>query len=147
MSALRRYRPVYTVTDYAAWEGDWELWDGAPVSMSPSPFGRHSAIVFRLAQQLSNAIEAERCGATVLGEIDWIVSETTVVRPDVLIVCGDPPERHVESPPAMVAEVFSEATRDRDQTFKRDLYRDEGVTHYLMLDPDTNVLTHGRFNA
>ena len=141
MTAAKRFVPSYTVGDYAQWEGDWELWDGVPVSMSPCPFGRHSAIASRLIVQLSNAIEAASCEAEVLNEIDWIVNDSTVVRPDVLIVCGGVPPRHVESAPTLVAEVLSEATQSRDRTVKQDLYRDEGVENYLILDPDSNQLT------
>lgn len=141
MTAAKRYLPSYTIADYAHWEGDWELWDGVPVSMAPSPFGRHSAIVSRLIVQLSNAIEAANCGSEVLNEIDWIVNDKTVVRPDVLVVCDGVPPKHVESAPTLVAEVISNATAIRDRTIKRDLYRDEGVDHYLLLDPDANELT------
>ncbi len=31
------------------------------------------------------AIEESECDATVLTELDWIISETTIVRPDVLV--------------------------------------------------------------
>ena len=147
MTAARRYLPNYTARDYAQWEGDWELWDGVPVSMAPSPFGPHNSAAARLSFQLQLGLEASHCDAEVLPETDWIVSDQTVVRPDVSVVCGDVPPRHIESPPALVAEVLSDATRLRDLNVKRDLYRDEGVTHYLILDPDTSELTWWRIDS
>lgn len=141
MSALRAYRPNYTVADYQQWEGSWELWDGTPVAMAPSPFGHHAALIVRLTTQLSNQIEAHRCEAEVLCEIDWIVSDRTVVRPDVLVSCDGIPPRHVETAPTTVAEVLSDSTRARDLRFKRDLYRAEGVTTYLALEPADATLT------
>ena len=109
--------------------------------MSPSPFGRHQQIAMRLATLLQNAIDGSECDAVVLAKIDWIVSNNTVVRPDVLVYCGAAPPGHVEHPPAFIAEVFSPSTKERDETAKRKLYQDEGVMYYWMLDPDQSLLT------
>jgi Uma2 family endonuclease len=136
VSSAPRYPPHYTVADHAVWKGDWELLDGVAVAMTPSPFGPHAERLSRLAAALWNGIDAAGCQATVLAEIDWIVANDTVVRPDLVVVCGPAPERHVEQPPALVAEILSEATRSRDQTVKRELYEARGVRWYLMIDPD-----------
>ncbi|WP_182870449.1 Uma2 family endonuclease [Rhodopirellula sp. JC639] len=140
MSAAQRYIPNYTVEDYLGWEGDWELWSGIPVSMSPSPFGRHQAIAARVVYELHRAILESGCHAEVLHEIDWIVSDETVVRPDVLVSCDGVPDRHVQNPPGLVVEVLSETTRERDLTFKQTLYRDFRVGTYLIVDPDDNSI-------
>ena len=136
MSTAPRYLPHYTVADHAAWEGDWELVDGVAVAMTPSPFGRHAERLSRLTASFWNAIDAVGCPATVLVEIDWIVTNDTVVRPDLIVVCGPAPQRHVEQPPALVAEILSAATRGRDLTVKRALYEASGVRWYLIIDPD-----------
>lgn len=141
MSAAPEYRPQYTVDDYMQWEGDWELWGGYPVSMSPSPFGRHQAIATKLARLVGNAIDAEKCNALLIAEIDWIVDRSTVVRPDFVAICGDAPERHVISPPALAVEVVSPTSKDRDQVYKRDLYRDKKVGNYLIVDPQQRSIT------
>ncbi len=141
MSSAHRYLPSYTVKDYQGWQGDWELWQGIPVSMTPSPFGRHQKVAVRLITELQKCVDATKCDAIVLSEIDWVVAEDTVVRPDVLLLCGDVPQRHVEDPPAVIAEVLSPATAQRDRTAKFDLYQDQGVKYYLMLDPDQNILS------
>jgi Uma2 family endonuclease len=136
-----RYTPHYTVADYEAWEGDWELWHGIPVAMGPSPFGLHSKILARVITALQNAVEATLGAATVLPELDWIIAADTVVRPDVLIACGSQPERHLTSPPSVVVDVLSDSTRDRDLHHKRRLYEEHGVDYYLILDPDNSQLT------
>jgi Uma2 family endonuclease len=140
MSTAPRYQPHYTVDDYRQWEGRWELWDGVAVAMSPSPRGAHAKLLARIVTALANAIEAANCDATVLVEIDWIVSSDTVVRPDATVVCGPEPSRHVEKAPALVVEVLSEFTRDRDTVFKRALYQDRGVPWYVIADPDERTL-------
>jgi Uma2 family endonuclease len=136
VSTAPRYLPRYTVSDRASWEGDWELLDGVALAMTPSPFGRHAERLSRLAAILWNAIDASGCRATVLAELDWVVTNDTVVRPDLVVVCGPAPEGHVEQPPAFVAEILSAATRTRDLTVKRDLYEANGVRWYLISDPD-----------
>ena len=55
MSSAPRYLPHYSVADYLSWEGDWELWNGTAVAMSPSPLGPHE----RAAAKLVFHIEAE----------------------------------------------------------------------------------------
>lgn len=140
MTAAKRLLTDYTVDDYRQWDGDWELWDGIAVAMTPSPFGRHQALAARFAWMLQNELVRVGCHATVMHEVDWVVSRSTVVRPDVVVVCGDPPERHLESPPALIAEVISEATASRDRTQKRELYREQGVGVYCLLDPETESL-------
>ena len=138
MSRAPRYHPHYTVDDYQHWEGRWELWEGMAIAMSPSPFGRHAKLLARTIAALQVAIDSAGCDATVLVEIDWIVSRDTVLRPDVTVVCGPEPAGHVDRAPALVVEILSEATRDRDLNFKLDLYREQGVRWYLVIDPDTN---------
>lgn len=137
MSTAPRYVPNYTIADYQQWDGDWELWSGIPISMSPSPFGRHGQLATRVGALLTNAIDSIECNATVLLGIDWIVSDDTVVRPDVSVVCGGPPERHIEQAPALIVEVISEGTCDRDEIWKKELYEREGVDWYLLVDSDS----------
>jgi Uma2 family endonuclease len=140
MSAANKFIPRYTADDYNQWEGDWELWDGIPVAMSPSPFGRHQALATKLARILGNEIDHRHCHATVINEIDWIVSDNTIVRPDVVVLRGDAPERHLETTPALVVEVLSPSTAERDRTFKRDLYDRQGVRVYVLVDPEALTL-------
>ena len=153
MSTAPRYVPHYTLADHATWEGDWELLAGVAVAMTPSPFGRHAERLSRMAAKLWNAIDASGCKATVLVEIDWIVSDDTVVRPDLVVVCGPAPRRHVEQAPALVIEILSAATRERDLTVKRDLYETQGVQWYAIIDPDEGRSTilrlgeSGRYEA
>jgi len=135
MSTARKYEPHYTVEDYQNWDGDWELWQGTAVSMSPSPFADHGKILGKMVTALNNGIEAAQGRATVLVEIDWIVAHDIILRPDAVVVCGDAPQRHIESVPSIVVEVLSDSTRSRDLNWKREMYQEKKVPHYLVLDP------------
>ncbi len=140
MSSAPKYCPHYTVEDYQHWDGDWELWNGTAVSMSPSPFGPHERAVSNLSWQIGTSITTHQCACSVYTNLDWIVSSDTVVRPDVMLVCGPQPERHLERAPALVVEVLSESTRLKDETAKRELYQAQGVEHYLLADPEARTI-------
>ena len=135
-----QFIPHYTVADYRQWEGDWELWSGIPVAMTPSAFGPHQAAAARLIRLLGNQLEAARCRCHVLPEIDWQISDDTVVRPDVVIVCGDVPAGHLHQTPALIVEILSQSTEQKDRGAKRALYEQQGVAYYLIVDPRHNAV-------
>lgn len=147
MSSVEKYIPLYTVDDYRHWQGDWELWQGHPVSMSPSPFGRHGSIVVNVGAALKTAIESRQCNASVIADVDWIISTDTVLRPDVFFVCGRPPEQHLEKRPEIVVEILSTSTQSLDLIFKRQIYQEQCVPYCLILDPDDRQLTALRLDA
>ncbi len=138
--SVPKYQPHYTFSDYCQWEGDWELWSGTAVAMTPSPFGRHQQVLTRLARMFGNQLEAAECDCEVVVELDWIVAEDTVVRPDLMIICEEIPERHLISVPSLVAEVLSDSTRSKDLTSKKQLYQENGVLYYLIADPQNQSL-------
>ncbi len=140
MSAAIKYAPRYTIEDYRLWQGDWELWGGIAIAMTPSPFGRHQAILVALVSELRAVLREGGCQATALVELDWIVSNETVVRPDVIVVCGAAPEKHLEQAPTLIAEILSPSTRQNDLTYKRDLYASQGVGTYLIVDQDAKTI-------
>lgn len=49
----------YTYEDYLKWDGQWELIDGVPYSMAPSPSFTHQYIIFYLK------IPVEKDGADI----------------------------------------------------------------------------------
>lgn len=142
MSSIPRYIPHYTVDEYRQWEGDWELIDGVAIAMTPSPFGPHERVVSRLSFEIQTQLKSRGCSCEVYTNLDWIISQDTVIRPDLMVVCGEQPQRHLETPPALVAEVVSESTRGRDLTAKRTLCRECRVPHYLIIDPDERTIEH-----
>ena len=135
MSSVPRYVPHYTVSDYRQWEGDWELLQGVAVAMTPSSFGSHQAVMANLIRTFGNELERGSCECQVLPELDWIVDNNTVVRPDLVIVCDGVPEQHLETPPTLIVEILSPSTAEKDRTFKYELYEQQGVQYYLLADP------------
>jgi len=87
---------------------------------------------------LTSEADCQRC--VVVSELDWHVTSHTVVRPDVLIACGPPPEKHSQQAPAFIAEILSPSTKDNGLTAKRDLYEANGVRYDAIIDPKLNTL-------
>lgn len=140
MSTAPRYVPNYTVNDYQQWHGEWELIDGVPIAMTPSPFGPHERVVSRLARMIGNQIESGKCDCEVYTNLDWIVSKRTVVRPDVMVVCGNQPMRHLEKPPSLMIEVLSDSTHETDLNAKRSLAHENGLRNFLVVDPEQKTI-------
>jgi len=87
MSIAEKYCPHYTYEDYLLWEGRWELIEEMPYAMSPAPAAERQDINQNLGILFKTALK-ERCDkCKVYIPIDWKISETTVVQPDLLIVC------------------------------------------------------------
>ncbi len=126
----------YSLADYRQWQGDWELIHGVPLAMAPSPGLEHQRISLRIARQLDEALDGcPHC--EVLFEIDVEFSEETVVRPDVLVICHTPDGERLTRAPELICEVISKATARRDEETKFQLYRDEGVMHYILVYPES----------
>lgn len=135
------YIPRYTYADYVNWKEDWELIDGLPHSLLPSPVIRHGKVQINAAFQVKLALQSHKdCNCIVLSEIDWKINQDTVVRPDLMIVCGEPKTDFLEFPPALILEVISPASRRKDRTIKFELYREQGVRYYLMADYERQIL-------
>lgn len=125
----------YTYDDYKQWEGDWELIEGIPLAMSPAPTLTHQAIAGEILRLLGNQLEeCQLC--QVLGEVDYKVDEETIVRPDVVVTCGEQGEAYLTKAPELIVEVVSPSSARRDEVFKFELYEKERVTYYLLIYPD-----------
>ncbi len=127
--------PHYTYDDYKLWEGDWELFEGYPIAMGPAPMINHQAIAYAIARQLGNNIEeCERC--LVLGEEDYKLSDDTVLRPDVVLICDEPNDAYITKAPEIIVEVISKSTAKNDENYKFDKYEAEKVKYYVIIYPD-----------
>ena len=131
------YVEHYTIDDYNLWEGDWELIEGKPYAMAPSPMVTHQSINMKIARQLDEKLDkCEECQA--LFEIDWQVANDTVVKPDTLVICYEPDEKLTKKP-EIIFEVASPSTVKKDEKVKFEIYEREGVLYYILVYPDTKI--------
>lgn len=135
LAQKRDYLPNYTYDDYKQWEGDWELIDGIPHAMAPAPNITHqelnSKVMFELMTQLKNC---KNCKA--LPEVDWKINDETVVRPDSLVVCDlSTNKAYLSKTPEIIFEVLSPSTKIKDRNYKSNLYAENGVKYYVLVEP------------
>ena len=72
---------------------------------------------------------------------DCILSNVTVVQPDVLYIAADRlaiiSDRGIEGAPTLVVEVLSPSTAHLDRDRKMKLYAEHGVPFYWIVDPES----------
>ncbi len=127
--------PRYTYNDYKNWKEDWELVDGYPFQMLPSPTPSHNLVIMNFIYQGKDALKKNNdCDCLLFSELDWKISEETVVRPDMMIICGSTSKDYLEFPPVLVLEIISPSSIKKDRVIKFELYREQGVKYYLLAD-------------
>jgi Uma2 family endonuclease len=132
----------YTYQDYLLWKGDWELVNGYPYAMAPSPNRSHQWFASKFVQQSANALDkiSSNCQCQVYNELDWVIDEDSVVRPDCMIVCGVFTEDFLTFPPTLIVEISSPSTKLRDRNTKYNLYEMKGVKFYIISNTETKTV-------
>ncbi len=61
-----------------------------------------------------------------------------MVCPDNYVVCSNffVKEKHNKIPPSIIFEILSPSTRKKDETIKFELYEENGVNYYVMVEPN-----------
>lgn len=133
--------PRYTYKDYASWQGDWELIDGYPYAMSPSPKMKHQFVSGNIYELIKGILSKKSfCNCKTVYELDWIIDDNTVVCPDIMIICGPVNDDFLRYPPTLIVEVLSDSTRLKDRNTKFALYEQQGVKYYLIADPTKKII-------
>lgn len=135
MKLAEKYIPLYNYDDWLHWEGRWELIEGHPVAMSPMPVPEHQRIASELRTELTLALRKIGCkDCKAYDPIDYKIKEDTILEPDVLIVCGKITKKFLDFPPALITEILSKSTQEKDRGIKFKYYQQEGVKYYLIVD-------------
>lgn len=141
MGIVNKILPHYTYEDYVHWEGRWELIYGHPIAMSPLPVPKHQRaaanILFEIESALRNSCR-KRCKAYM--PLDYMVANDTIVQPDVLVVCNSISKKYLDFPPALVVEVLSPSTALKDRNTKFEIYQNQKVKYYLIVDADKQLI-------
>jgi Uma2 family endonuclease len=127
------YKPIYTYEDYKKWKGDWELIDGNAIAMAPSPFAPHQNLLVSIATDIRNSLRNCKNGCFVYAELDYIVDEINVLRPDISLVC-EKVKDFIKIAPKLIVEILSPSTSIKDEKVKFEIYEKEGVEFYIIVD-------------
>jgi Uma2 family endonuclease len=120
----------------------YELLHGHVVMEPPAgyPHGELGAVIVACLRQV---VSARRLGKVYDSSQGFALPNGDTVEPDAAFVssrrlqAAPPPEmgKFLRVVPDLVVEILSPSTRSRDQGQKRDLYRENGVREYWMVDP------------
>ena len=139
-------RAVLTYQDYAALPDDgrrYEIHEGE-LSVTPAPGATHQRMIRKLLVALDAHVRARGLGEVFVAPFDVILSDTTVVQPDIMYVATDRSarvsERGIEGAPTLVVEILSPSTRGVDRDTKLRLYAGYGVPWYWIVDPESRVV-------
>lgn len=142
--AVRKAEIKFTLIDYLNLPEypRYELIEG-DLLLTPSPSTRHQRAAGNVEAVLRAWVERNNLGTVFDAPLDVVLSDETVVQPDVMVILND--NRHViqeriEGPPNLIVEILSPATKDRDLTTKRRLYARHGVKEYWTIDVDRRTI-------
>ncbi len=139
-------RIILTYKDYEVLPADgrrYELHEGE-LSVTPAPSPRHQEISGNLFIALSDHVKRLGRGKAFYAPIDCILSDTTIVQPDLVYLATDRMAaisgRGIEGPPTLVIEILSPSTTQIDRSVKFQLYARYGVPYCWIVDPDARTI-------
>jgi Uma2 family endonuclease len=138
-------RIVLRYRDYAALPDDgrrYEIHDGE-LSVMPAPSPRHQETLLNLATALRAHIAARRLGKVYVAPVDVILSDTSIVQPDIVYVATEQltliSGRGIEGAPTLVVEILSPSTGGTDRHTKMRLYARYGIPWYWLVDSEVRT--------
>jgi Uma2 family endonuclease len=145
--------PPVNYTQYAVIEERVQVIDGAVYEMS-SPTVNHQSAAGICYSQLQVQLKGKPC-RPFIAPLDVRLfykaddSDTTVVQPDVMIVCDKNKidRGFIKGAPDFILEVLSDSTRRMDLLYKANVYAKAGVKEYWILDVEAKALSKGTLSA
>jgi Uma2 family endonuclease len=154
----------FTYADYLTWEDDErrELIQGIVHDMSPAPYTKHQRILLNLSVLIKSFLKGKD-NEVFIAPFDIRLPDKssdddkiyTVVQPDISVFCDRSKidKRGAIGAPDWIIEILSRSTQKMDTITKLQLYSQNGVREYWIVDPDAEmVLVHaenkdGRFQT
>ena len=120
---------------------DYEIIGGEKF-MAASPDMGHSTIVSNLIATIGAYVKINKLGICFGDHMDVHFPDGNLFQPDFIFVSSAKAELFLDKRrmtlhgvPDMVAEIFSRSTMKRDLTIKKDIYEQNGVKEYWIIDP------------
>lgn len=138
----------FTVVDYMCLpeQPRYELIEG-DLHLTHAPNAHHQRVSRNIQRYLDRWVLDHGLGELYPAPIDVILSNETVVQPDLLVVLNRKSHivrDQVEGAPDLVVEVLSSSTSQRDLNLKYRLYARSGVEEYWIADPVRSSISVNR---
>lgn len=143
----------YTYADYLLWnfKDRVELIKGKIFKMSPAPSRSHQETSWFLARQLDKSFHKTSCKMYTApfdvrlinfkeSTVDHLI--TSVVQPDLCVVCDNDKldEKGCIGAPDLIIEILSPGNSNREMTIKFDLYEENGVKEYWIVNQSEKTI-------
>jgi Uma2 family endonuclease len=141
----------YTYADYLTWQFQerLELFRGKIFTMSPAPNWSHQRVSSNLHGTFWSLFKNHPC-SLFAAPFDVRLVKTkkkdekviTVVQPDLGIICDKNKldDKGCNGAPDLVVEILSPGNSKKEMGIKFDLYEENGVKEYWIINPDAKVL-------
>ncbi len=136
----------YTVEDYMSLDDErrYELIEGE-LLLTPAPASIHQHFITLFGAEIALHVHRNHLGRTYDAPFDVVLSENTVVQPDLTFVAAERVDEVIDEQgavgaPDLVVEVFSPSTERRDRIKKRQIYADKGVEWLIFADPRPRII-------
>lgn len=136
---------TYTYSDYLLWQFSErvELIKGFIRKMSPAPSLKHQTISQNLNWKIYSFFENHPCSVFVAPfdvrlPIKSSKKDTTVVQPDLCIICDENKldDKGCNGAPDLIVEILSPNNSKHDIDTKFNLYQESGVKEYWIVEPE-----------
>ena len=140
---------TYNYSDYLLWQFSErvELIKGFINKMSPAPNLSHQKISINLSSALYGFLKKSPCSVfaapfDVRLPIKSANKDTTVVQPDLCIICDESKldKRGCNGAPDLMVEIVSQSNSKHDVKTKFELYQEAGVLEYWIIEPYDKIL-------
>lgn len=145
-------RTKLTYDDYVLLPEDGnqhEIIDGRHY-MNPAPNPRHQTVSRLIQFQLMEQLEVPGHGQVFDAPIDVQFDDYNVVQPDLVVVMRQTrivTTTKIRGVPELIVEILSPSTRSRDLNLKRQLYEQNHVPEYWIVDPENQTVQVNRIDA
>ncbi len=147
----------YTYADYLLWQFSerLEIIKGKIFKMSPAPNTFHQEILSNLHFEFRSVFKKNKCKVYFAPFDVRLINHKkstadkeiiTVVQPDLCVVCNPNivDKNNCLGAPNLIVEILSRSTSKKDLTIKFDLYEENGVQEYWIVNPsekDVHIYT------
>ena len=142
---------LYTYADYLTWQFQErvELIKGKIFKMSPAPLNIHQAISINLIRDMSVFFKGNNCVIRHAPFDVRLIKKTakdqeieTVVQPDICVICDREKldDRGCIGAPDLIVEILSPSTKNKDIKDKFELYEQNEVREYWIVDPNNKTV-------
>ena len=139
----------YTYSDYLLWQFSErvELIKGYILKMSPAPSRNHQMILYDITICMDSYFKDKKCSIffapfDVRLPVKSLKKDTTVVQPDLCIICDENKldDKGCNGAPDLVVEILSPKNSKHDVDTKFNLYQESGVKEYWIVEPEARIV-------